>query len=191
MGPVMRFLRRNELVDTFFKLKGNTKACVWTEPLWGVPYNLYAPYVTRFMIAMGLSMTDIGVLATISLVIEIISSALSGVLTDKLGRRKCTVIFDTLSWSVPALLWMGAQDFGWFIVAAVFNAGNRVTENSWNLLMAEEAPPDKLVHMYSITHIAGVISSFIAPVFSWAHRYPPAFASLYSIPPMCKNVKAF
>jgi len=164
VGPVMRFLRKNELVDTFFKLKGNTKACVWTEPLWGVPYNLYAPYVTRYMIALGLSMTDIGILATISLVIEIISSALSGVLTDKLGRRKCTVIFDTLSWSVPELIWAFSQNFNWFVVAALFNGMWKVTENSWNLLLTEDTPREQLVPAFSMSSFMGVVAVLIAPV---------------------------
>ena len=66
MGTVMQLLRKNQLVDMFFKLRGNARACIWTEPLWGVPYNLYRPYVTRFMIALGLSLTEIGMITTIS-----------------------------------------------------------------------------------------------------------------------------
>ena len=168
MGKVMRFLRKNELIDTFFKLKGNTKACVWTEPLWGVPYNLYAPYVTRYMIALGLNMADIGILATISLVIEIISSALSGVLTDKLGRRKCTVIFDTLSWSVPELIWAFSQNFNWFVAAALFNGMWKVTENSWNLLLTEDTPREQLVPAFSMSSFMGVVAVLIAPLSKFA-----------------------
>ena len=168
MGKVMRFLRKNELIDTFFKLKGNTKACVWTEPLWGVPYNLYAPYVTRYMIALGLNMADIGILATLSLVIEIISSALSGVLTDKLGRRKCTVIFDTLSWSVPELIWAFSQNFNWFVAAALFNGMWKVTENSWNLLLTEDTPREQLVPAFSMSSFMGVVAVLIAPLSKFA-----------------------
>ena len=168
MGAVMRFLRKNELVDTFFKLKGNTKACIWTEPLWGIPYNLYVPYVTRFMIALGLTMTDIGMLATMSLIIEIIFSALSGVLTDKLGRRKCTVIFDTLSWSIPEIVWAFSQNFNWFVVAALFNGMWKVTENSWNLLLTEDTPREQLVPCFSMASFMGVVAVLIAPLSKFA-----------------------
>lgn len=184
MRKLFRRIASLPVVDTFLHLEGNGRSCLWTEPLWGIPYNLYTPFVAVYMAALGLSPTQIGIVSTVSFACQVVWSLLSGVLTDKLGRRRCTVIFDTLSWSVPALLWMGAQDFGWFIVAAVFNAGNRVTENSWNLLMAEEAPPDKLVHMYSITHIAGVISSFIAPLtYIFVQRYSvvPTMRVLYAI----------
>lgn len=168
MGSLMRLARKNQLVDTFFKLKGNTKVCIWTEPLWGVPYNLYRPYVTRFMIAMGLSMTDIGMITTIALVVEIIFSALSGVLSDKLGRRKCTVIFDTLSWSVPELLWAFSQNFTWFAVAALFNGMWKVTENSWNLLLTEDAPREHIVPAFSMASFMGVVAVFVAPLSKFA-----------------------
>ena len=114
-------LRRNDLIDVFFSLTGNPRACVWTEPLWGIPYNLYLPYVTLFMRAIALSYAEIGYIASITMVSQMVCAVLSGVLTDKLGRRKCTVIFDTLSWSVPELLWMLSQNFTWSPVAAVFN----------------------------------------------------------------------
>ena len=168
MGKVMRLLRKNYLVDTFFRLKGNTKVCIWTEPLWGVPYNLYKPYITRFMIAMGLSMTDIGMITTIALVVEIIFSALSGVMSDKLGRRKCTVIFDTLSWSVPELIWAFSQNFTWFAAAAVFNGMWKVTENSWNLLLTEDAPREHIVPAFSMATFMGVVAVFVAPLSKFA-----------------------
>ena len=77
------------------------RACVYTEPLWGIPYNLYTPYVSVYMLALGLTDAQIGLIVTISLVLQIFSSLMGGVVTDKLGRRKTTFIFDTISWSIP------------------------------------------------------------------------------------------
>jgi len=178
-----RFLS-HPVIDTLIHLTGNARACLWTEPLWGIPYNLYTPFVAVYMAALGMSSTQIGLVATISMVTQVVFSLLSGALTDKLGRRLCTLIFDCMSWSIPTFLWMCAQDYTWFVVAAIFNSANRVTENSWNLLMAEEAPPEKLVHMYTITHIAGVISGFIAPLsYFFVQRYSvvPTMRVLYGI----------
>ena len=144
---------RNPLLDTLCHLEGNAKPCLLLEPLWGIPYNLYLPFVSVYMAALGLSATEIGLVSTVFFASQMVWALLSGPLTDKLGRRVCTVIFDCLSWSVPALLWMCAQNFWWFLVAAVFNGAWRVTENSWNLLMAEDAPTEKLVHYFSIAQI--------------------------------------
>ena len=30
-------------------LRGNQLACLYTEPLWGIPYNLYVPFVSVYM----------------------------------------------------------------------------------------------------------------------------------------------
>lgn len=168
MGRMMRLARKNYMVDTFLKLKGNTRACVWTEPLWGVPYNLYKPYVARFMIALGLSFTEIGMVATVAYVAEIISAVLSGVLCDKMGRRWCTVVFDTLSWSIPELVWCFSQNVNWFIVAAVFNGMMRITENSWGLLLVEDTPKDQIMPAFSMCNFMGVIAAFVAPLSKFA-----------------------
>lgn len=182
MNKLVRLLCRNPVMDTLIHLKGNGRACLWTEPLWGIPYNLYTPFVSVYMAQLGMSPTQIGLVSTLFFLSQVVWSLLSGPLTDKLGRRVCTVIFDVLSWSVPCLIWMCAQSYVWFIVAAVFNGAWRVTENSWGLLMAEEAPEDKLVHMYSITHIAGLVAGFIAPLayfFVQEYSVVPTMRALY------------
>lgn len=164
MGNIIRALRKNKLLDTFFTVRGNQRACLWTEPLWGIPYNLYVPFVSVYMAALGMNAVQIGVVSTVFFASQMVFALLSGPLTDKLGRRVCTVIFDCLSWSVPALIWMCAQGYAWFLVAAVFNGAWRVTESSWGLLLIEDAPEDKLVNMYSISHVAGLLAGFVAPL---------------------------
>lgn len=157
-------LKRNAMIDTFIHLKGNERACLWGEPLWGIPYNLYLPFVSVYMAALGMSPMEIGWVSTLFFASQMFWALMSGVLTDKLGRRMCTLVFDCLSWSVPALLWAGAQNAAWFYVAALFNGMWRVTENSWHLLLIEEADQNKLVHLLAIAHIAGLIAGFVAPL---------------------------
>ena len=157
-------LKRNAVIDTFIHLKGNERACLWVEPLWGIPYNLYMPFVSVYMAALGMSPLQIGWVSTLFFASQMFWALMSGILTDKLGRRLCTLVFDTLSWSVPALLWAGAQNAIWFYVAALFNGMWRITENSWNLLLIEEADQNKLVHLFTIAHVAGQIAGFVAPL---------------------------
>ncbi|MBQ6715945.1 MAG: hypothetical protein IJN21_05430, partial [Clostridia bacterium] len=97
-----------------------------------------------------------------------VASVLSGVVTDKLGRRKTTLIFDTLSWSVPTFLWMCSTNKYWFMAAALFNGLWRITDNSWGLLLIEDADSDKIVHMYSLTSVMGLIAAFVAPMSALA-----------------------
>ena len=184
MNRVMRVLRKNDMVDTFLRLKGNARACIWTEPLWGVPFNLYKPYIARYMVLLGLSMSDIGKVATFAYISQIISSILSGVLTDKLGRRWCTLIFDVLAWSVPEFLCAFSQNFTWFLAAALFNGLWKITDNSWSLLLVEDTPREQIVPVFSMASFMGVIATFVAPVSMWAvARYSvvPTMRVLYFI----------
>ncbi len=103
-------MNQHSLISTLKSLRGNPRGCVYTEPLWGIPYNLYAPYISVYMLAVGLSDGQIGLIVSISWGVQIILALLSGVITDKLGRRRTTLIFDTLSWGVPALISALAQN---------------------------------------------------------------------------------
>src|SRR5215217_4395581 len=87
-------LKNHSLITTLRSLTGNPRGCVYTEPLWGIPFNLYVPYVSIYMLALGLSDTQIGTILSISWGFQIIMAFLSGVITDKLGRRRTTLIFD-------------------------------------------------------------------------------------------------
>lgn len=168
MKKLLAKFRSNYLIQVLFALKGNPKACVLTEPLWGIPYNLYVPYVTLYMTSLGLSYADIGLVSSVLMASQMVFAVLSGVLTDKLGRRLCTLIFDILSWSVPTFLWMLARDLNWFILAALFNGMWRITENSWYLLAFEDAEKEHVVAISTLTNLMGLIVAFIAPLSKFA-----------------------
>ena len=50
---MLKRIARNPLIDLLVHLKGNERACLWTEPLWGIPYNLYVPFVSVYMAALA------------------------------------------------------------------------------------------------------------------------------------------
>ena len=147
-----------------FALRGNPRYAVFTEPLWGIPNALYAPFFTLFMYSLGVRDASIGILVTVGLIIQMVSSILSGVLTDKFGRRKTNLIWDHLAWSVPCLIWAFAQDFRWFLVAAFFNGLWPIGSNAWECLLVEDAEPKKIVQLFNWVYIAGLLAIFVAPI---------------------------
>ncbi|MGI6174079.1 MAG: MFS transporter [Christensenellales bacterium] len=161
---MLRRLRKNPMVDTFLSLKGNARVCIWAEPLWALPYRLYIPYVTLYMAALGLTAAEIGIIATVTFIVNIISSILSGIAADKMGRRRATLVFDLLSQTMPAILWMLSQNFTWFLVASLFYGMWRFSVCSWGLLLTEGLEDDLVVRCYSLASLTGAIVSFIAPV---------------------------
>lgn len=184
MAKLMKKFASHPLIDTLIHAKGNERACLITEPLWGIPFNLYAPFVSVYMAALGMTPLMIGMTATVYFASQMIWSLLGGILTDKMGRRLCTLVFDFLCWSVPAFLWMLARNEYWFLAAALFNGMIRITENSWTLLFVEEAPESKLVHLYSLANIAGLVAGFVAPVsYFFVDKYSvvPTMRVLYGI----------
>ena len=123
-------IRRTGLLATLIGLRGNGRACVYTEPMWGLSMALVLPYASVFMLALGLDDGTIGLLATISTLSQVVFGLLSGVITDKLGRRTTTAVFDLIAWSLPCLIWAFAQNFWWFLAASVVNGAWQVTQNS-------------------------------------------------------------
>ena len=158
------FLLNHPLVRTLRKLRGNVRGCVYTEALWGIPFNLYAPYASVYMLALGLSDSQVGLITSVGLAFQVFWTLMSGVITDKLGRKRTTLIFDLISWSIPTLIWAVAQDFTYFLVAAFVNAVWRVTSNSWQCLLVEDTDPDILVDVWSWIYIAGLLAAFVSPL---------------------------
>ena len=146
--------------------KGNARGVVLTEPVWGIPYNLYAPYVSVYMLALGLTDRQIGIIISIGLASQTVMALVSGMITDKLGRRRTTLISDFLSWAVPAFIWAISQNFYYFVVAAIFNGVWRVSHVSWTCLFVEDrqTDPKQIVDIYTWLYISGLLTAFISPI---------------------------
>jgi MFS family permease len=186
-------LKNHSLLATLKGLTGNPRGCVYTEPLWGIPFNLYAPYISIYMVALGLLDRQIGLIVSISWGFQIIMALLSGVITDKLGRRRTTLIFDILGWSIPALISAVAQNFWFFLAAGVINSVWRVTLNAWTCLLVEDADQSQLVDIYTWIHISNQLVGFAAPlagVVIGAFSLVPTMRGLYAFAAIMFTVKA-
>lgn len=176
---------KNHSLFTFLKdLSGNPRACIYTEPLWGIPFHLYTPYASIFMLALGLAEKEIGLILSISWGFQIVFALFSGVITDKLGRRRTTLVTDILCWSIPAVLSALAQNYWWFLTAAIFNSLWRISQNSWTCLLVEDAEPTQLVDLYTWIYIANIWVGSLALV-------PGILISNYSLVPTMRGLYFF
>lgn len=157
-------MKNHSLFATLFSLRGNPRGCVYFEPLWGIPFNLYAPYISLYMLALGLTEKEVGLILSVSWFFQIFLALIGGVVTDKLGRRLTTLIFDILSWSVPALISAIAQNFWYFLAAGIINSLWRITLTSWSCLLVEDADQDQLVDIYTWVNISNLVVGFAAPL---------------------------
>src|SRR5690349_24116373 len=115
-------LRNHPLFQTLRELKGNPRITVLTEVMFGIPYNMFAPFVSVYMLALGLNDQQIGSIASLGLLVQVFTALLSGAIVDKFGCRLTLLIFDVLCWSVPCLIWAAARDFCYFFVPALLNS---------------------------------------------------------------------
>jgi MFS family permease len=161
-----KILLKHPLLRTLVELRGNPRACVYTEPMWGLSMNLCLPYATVFMLTLGMSDVQVGIVSSIYMFSQMICAFLSGAIVDKMGRRKSTMIFDFLSWSLPCLIWAFSQGFWFFVVAALLNGMMKIPTVAWDCLLVEDAPKDKITHIYSWVMISGNLSAIFAPISS-------------------------
>jgi MFS family permease len=152
------------IFDSLRSFKGNARACILVEPLWGIPYNLFVPYASLYMLALGVTESGIGLMAAIGMGLQMLWSLVGGWVTNRFGRRRTSLVFDLMSWTIPTLLWAFAQDFRWFLVAAILNSLVRIVHISWSCLFVEDAAVDTRVHLYAWIAVAGTLSGFFAPL---------------------------
>lgn len=161
-----KLLLRHHLLRTLVELRGNPRACIYTEPMWGLSINLCLPYATVYMLTLGMSDVQVGVVTSIYMFSQMVFAFLSGAVIDKLGRRLSTMVFDFLAWSLPCLIWASSQGFWFFAVAALLNGMMKIPTVSWDCLLVEDAPKDKITHIYSWVMIGGNLSALFAPISS-------------------------
>ena len=106
--------QNNHIIDSFKTLKGNTRVSVICEPLWGIPWVLYTFYLSLYMKELGITDTQLGYLISIGFAANIIFSMVGGLITDNLGRRKTTLIFDMIAWPGSILIYLLSNNFRMF-----------------------------------------------------------------------------
>jgi len=70
-------LLKNKLLRTLVEMEGNPRACVYTEPMWGLSMNLCLPYASVFMLALGLNDLQVGIVASVYMFSQMIFAFLS------------------------------------------------------------------------------------------------------------------
>ena len=72
----MKKLKQNSLLRSLAELKGNPRACVYTEPMWGLSMNLCLPYASVYMLSLGMNDVEVGIISSIYMFSQTIFSIL-------------------------------------------------------------------------------------------------------------------
>ncbi|QOT09677.1 MFS transporter [Paenibacillus sp. JNUCC32] len=149
---------------SFRQLTGNARGCLVYEPLFLIPYSMFTTYTSIYMYQLGVTETGIGWITSIGLLVQVLSSFLSGYLTDRLGRKKALLYFDVLSWSVATLLWAVSQNFWFFVIAAVINGFQKVPHTAFYCLLVEDTAPKERTYVFTLLQLISVVGGLFAPL---------------------------
>lgn len=164
LRKLARAIRFHPLIHLLATIRGNAKVCVFIEPLWGIPFNLIAPFTTLYMVALGVTDVQIGLILSVSMIVQVAFSFGGGIISDKLGRKTTTNLGDLLGWSLACLIWAVSQNFWFFLAAVLLNSFEQVNQTAWNCLLIEDADGKDILNIYTWITIAGLLSVFFAPV---------------------------
>ncbi len=148
----------------FPRLQGNSRGCLAFEPFFLIPYSMVMTYATLYMYELGVTETAIGWITTLSLIVQVISSFLSGYLTDRLGRKRAVLYFDLLSWTLATIVWAVSQNVWFFVLAALLNGLQRVPSTAFYCLVVEDTRPSDRTYVFTLLQIISVIGGLFAPL---------------------------
>ncbi|OOC63888.1 MFS transporter [Paenibacillus ihbetae] len=146
------------------QLTGNARGCLVYEPLFLIPYSMFATYSSIFMYQLGVTETGIGWITSIGLFVQVLSSFLSGYLTDRMGRKRALLYFDVLSWSIATLLWAVSQNFWFFVIAAIVNGFQKVPHTAFYCLLVEDTAPKERTYVFTLLQLISVVGGLFAPI---------------------------
>ncbi|MCX7026990.1 MAG: MFS transporter [Spirochaetes bacterium] len=141
-------------------LTKNARTCIAVEPLWALFGPMASYFMPLYQKQLGLNEVQMGLLNSIGIATGLFFYSLAAPITDKLGRRRTSLIFDILSWTISMVIWALARSYIWFLAAAVFNSIVRVVYVSWNLLISEDANDEQRSTIFGWINIIGTFGGF-------------------------------
>jgi MFS family permease len=156
--------RPSNIFDSFRILKGNTRISVMFEPLWGIPFVLFNFYLSLYMKEVGITDKEIGYLISIGFITGTVFSLFAGAVTDRLGRKRTTLIFDFISWPVTVLIYAISNSFLLFAIATITNSVGRIVGVSWNMMVIEDADNEQRIAAFNLLNIINISTGVIIPL---------------------------
>lgn len=145
-------------------LTRNSRVCIIVEPMWAVFGGLIFFYAPLYMESIGLTHVQIGLASTATIFMNFLCNLFASSIVNRLGRRRTSLIFDLISWSVPMFIWAVAQNFWHFMAASLINGFVRIVHISWFLLLSEDAENHQRSKIFAIINLINFASGLMAPL---------------------------
>lgn len=148
----------------FSVVEGNARVIVITEGISAVPYQWYTTYLTLYMLALGVTEVQVGLLSSLLILTQLIGTTLGGYAADRFGRRWVLVVFDILCWGIPMFLYAIAQNPWYFLVGRFINGFIYIVSPAFECLFVEDVPEKDRPAVFSMFQFLTSAASLLAPV---------------------------
>ena len=146
-----------KLAGTLNMFRGHNrsiKAILISEILFGTAIAWFALYRPVYMVALGLTKIQVGIVSSILLGTQVVAAMLGGLASSRLGNKRAMQLFDTFAWLTSIVLWLTARGFWSFVMAALFNGLYYGAIPNWSAIVAGNAPRERRPTVYGLIHLA-------------------------------------
>ncbi|WP_240741789.1 MFS transporter [Deinococcus sp. KSM4-11] len=165
-------------------LPRNARSTIITEPLWAVFGTVVLYYAPLYMREVGLSSSEIGWVGSVTLAFSFLFQIMAAPITNRLGRKRTTLLWDLVSWTLPMFVWAVSSSVWAFMVAGVLSATGRIVMVSWSLLVVEDVPQSQRARVFGILNLIVALCGLVAPVVGLimqAHGVVPTMRVFYAL----------
>lgn len=148
----------------FASLEGNARVIVVTEGVAAVSFQWYASYLPLYMLALGVSEAQVGVLAGALVLTKLVGTSLGGYFADRFGRKRILVTVDILCWGIPMLLYAVAQNLWYFVAGRLINGFVYLVLPSFECLFVEDVPADRRAAVFGVLQFLTAGARLLAPI---------------------------
>lgn len=113
---------------------------------------------------LGVTDQQLGYIISLGYIAGIFLSLASGAITDRLGRKRTTLIFDLITWPLTLLIYLVSNSFALFALATITSNFGKIVGVSWNLMIIEDADNEQRVAAFNILNIINISTGIIIPL---------------------------
>jgi MFS transporter, DHA1 family, tetracycline resistance protein len=148
----------------FANVKGNARVIVLTEGVGTIAFQWADIYMPLYMLALGASEIEVGLLASVFILTQFFSSFIGGYIADRFGRKRVLVVVDIMCWAVPFFIYSIANNPWYFLVGRFISGFINMVMPAFQCLFVEDVPAEHHPAVFSMLQFAYAAASLLAPV---------------------------
>ncbi|HVM32673.1 MAG TPA: MFS transporter [bacterium] len=129
---------------------------IYAGALWTVCLCMAAPYLSLYMVQLGLSETEVGLYQFLMKAVGLVGFFLGGYFSDVWGRKRALVTFDIFTWCGYCLCLALADSKAWCVAAIFFIATNALSLPPYQCLLAENLSAKQRGSVYAVMQLVNL-----------------------------------